>query len=346
MRTLIGGLVVAALLTGSGTAMGQEAQPAKPDATTPTPAPTTPTSPTTASPTPTTGAPAAAPEVAAAAQPQAPRAQAMFTLHGEHTFEADLDNSPGSVGIDRAGADLNMRFPVGDRSRLSATLGTELSFYDFKNASGFGPGVTEPWDDTIEMNGSLTFSTQATRQWSWYLGGGADDSIQRGADYGKGVTGGFFGGVNYAVSENLSFGFGVLIRSQLENNGEVLPIPSLDWQISKEWRLGTHSNVAGNGLTLSYQPMEQLTLSLDATNEDRSFRLDDTAAAPNGVARDHRIPVTFGAAWNVSRQVAITGRAGVEAYQEYTLVDQNSVDVAKVKTKPAILLGLSVTISF
>jgi hypothetical protein len=333
MRTLIGGLVAAALLTGNGMAMGQEAQPAKPDAgTTPTSTPTT--------------TPAAAPESAPAAAPQAPRAQAMFTIHGEHTFEADLDNSPGSVGIDRAGADLSMRFPVGDRSRLSATLATELSFYNFKNASGFGAGVTEPWDDTIEMNGSLTFSTQATRQWSWYVGGGVDDSIQRGADYGDGLTGGFFGGLNYAVSEKLSFGFGLLFRSQLENNGEILPIPSVDWQISDQWRLGTHSNVAGNGLTLSYQPMERLTLSLDATNEDRSFRLDNTAAAPNGVARDHRIPITFGAAWNVSHQVAISGRAGVEAYQEYTLVDENSNNIAKVKTKPAMLLGLSITISF
>ena len=153
-------------------------------------------------------------------------------------------------------------------------------------------------------------------------------------------------GVNYGLSEHLSLGLGLLVRSRLEDNGQVLPIPSLDWQFAEKWNLSTHTGVSGTGLTLSYKPFEQLTLSLDGSYSSREYRLDDSGAAPKGVARDLRVPVTFAAAWNFSRQVAVTANVGLNAYQEYTLIDNNSNDLAKIKTKPAPFIGASVVISF
>jgi hypothetical protein len=328
MRTFTGGLVAVLMVAGSAAAQAQEGQNVRPpEAQVPSataPKPTTP----------------------AEAEAEAHRAHVQLTLRGQHTFEADLKDSTGSVAIDRAGVGASLRLPIGDRSRLSATLNTEYSAYDFNNATGFAPGFTKPWDDTIEVNGSATFSTQATRQWGWYVGAGIDDSAEIGAEYGKGITGGVYGGVSYGISEKLSVGLGLLLRTRLEDNGEVLPLPYINWQISDKWSLGTRSTVTGTGVTLSYQPIEQLTLSLDGAYETREYRLDDSAAAPEGVARDQRFPIAIGAQWNFTRMIAVSARMGMDFFQEYTLVDSNSNDVAKIKTDPAFFLGASVVFSF
>jgi hypothetical protein len=327
MRNSTGGLVAALTLIGAAGAHAQE-QPVKPPET---------AVPSSTSPTPTTPA---------EAEEEAKRPHLQLTVRGQHTFEADLKDSAGSVTLDRAGAGLSYRQPIGDRSRLSASFNTEYSWYDFKNATGFAPGFTKPWDDTVQLSASATFSTQATRQWGWYVGAGIDESAETGADFSRGITGGIYGGVSYGFSEKLSVGLGLLLRTRLEGSGEVLPLPYVNWQISEHWSLGTRSTVVGNGVTLSYQPIEPLTFSLDAAYETRDYRLDDSAAAPRGVARDQRLPIALGVQWNITKMIAVGARVGVDAYQEYTLVNSSSVNVAKVKTDPSVFLGASVVFSF
>jgi hypothetical protein len=318
-----------ALLALAAAATGARAQDAAAQATTPVPPPNAPVQP-----------------VEEATKQTPPSTQAIVTLYGEHTFSADLKDSPGSVAIDRAGADLAMRFSVGDRSRLSLDLGSEASWYHFDNATGFASGSTRPWDDTYQLNGTVTFSSQATRQWSWYFGAGADESVESGADWDKGVTGGIFGGVNYGFSEHFSAGLGAVLRSRLEDRALIRPIISLDWQIAEQWRLASHSGVGTSGATLSYKPFETVTFTLDGAWEDREYRLDDDAAAPDGVARDLRIPFSLGATWNITRQVALSGHAGITAYQQYQLLDSDGNKMSEIKTKPAFLAGASLTISF
>jgi hypothetical protein len=313
--------LAAAVLGGGGLAFGQDAQ-AKPNEAEPAPA------------------------AKITTQESGPRPQAQFTVRGMHEFSGDLKDSAGSVSIDRAGANFSMLFPVGDRSQLSVGLGSELSFYNFKDATGFASGFTEPWDDTEQLNGTVSFRSQATGQWSWYAGAGVDASLQRGADFERSVTGGLFGGVNYGISERLNVGLGMVLRSRLEDNGQVLPIPSVHWRISDKWSLGTSTGVAGSGAALTYRATEDLSFALEGAYETREFRLDDSAAAPDGVGRDHRIPISVSAAWNITHQIAVGGRVGVDVYQEYTLVDSSSNEVAKVKTDPSIFIGASLVISF
>ena len=172
MRTFSRGVGILAAVIAAGDALAQESKPqtqpdqAQPDHTQPDTSPSIPTAPVPNIPN------TQPPIVAAADQQPSSHAQASFVLRGEHTFDADLKDSPGSVSIDRAGASFSMRFPIEDRSRLNVVLGTEISSYDLKNATGFVTGFSEPWDQTTQLTGSVSFSHQATQQWSWYVGGG------------------------------------------------------------------------------------------------------------------------------------------------------------------------------
>jgi hypothetical protein len=318
---------VLVVFAGCACARAQESQPSKPEP-------------------PATSSPGASIPAAPTEATPPPRVQTQITFHGEHNFSADLDGSPGSVGIDRLGADVGVQVMVGDRSRLSLSLASEYSWYSFKNATGFATGFTEPWDDTIQTNLSATFSSQATRQWSWFAGAGIDQSIQPGAKFFDGFTGGLYGGASYSFSERFKLGLGAALRTRLEDNGEVLPIPVIEWQIADKWRLDTHAEIGGRGIELSYQPIEPLKLTLDATYTAREFRLDDSAAAPEGVGRDDRVPISLGAEWNFSRQFAVSAHVGVDAWQEYTLVDSGGNKLSQINTKPDVFVGAAIVIRF
>jgi hypothetical protein len=328
MRIFMG---AAAVFVAAGASLAQEAQPATP-----------PVAPQGQVERTTSTAMKPAPEQA----PEARRVQTQVIVYGIHNFEADLDDAPGSVSIDRVGGSVGMLFPIGERSRLSVEGATEFSFYDFKNATGFGSGFSEPWDNTMQMNLAVTFSTQATRQWSWFAGAGIDDSVQTGAELSDGVTGGVFGGASYSFSEKFTIGLGAALRTHLADEGEVVPIPVINWQISDQWKLDTHAEIGARGVRLSYQPLEQLTLSLNAAYAIREYRLDDSGPAPGGVGRDYRIPVSFGAQWYFNRQFAIGARVGIDAWQEYTLLDSSGDRVSQINTKPGVFIGAGLEINF
>jgi hypothetical protein len=330
---VLGGLL---LMVAAQQALAQDTQPVKPEGGTPTSAPTTSA--------PTTSAPTTPP--AAVAAPEGPTGIAQFTLHGDHAFSADLSDAPGSVSIDRATAELVMHFPAGERSRLDIDLGAEASFYHFDNATGFAAGFTKPWDDVQIYNLQVTYNHQSTPQWAWYVGGAVSSSLEQGADFGKSVTGGLFAGADYTFSPKFSAGLGLYIRSRLEDNGVVLPLWSLNWQIAEKWKLVSHTSIGVTGFTLSYDPSEAWTFLLDASYENREFRLDDSGAAPEGVGRDWRIPVALGAAWHASKQLTISGSLGVVAHQEYTLLNSDGDKLSQINTKPAALASINLVLSF
>ena len=126
----------------------------------------------------------------------------------------------------------------------------------------------------------------------------------------------------------------------------MLPIPYIDWQIADKWELATHTNVNSTELNLEYTPIEPLTLSLNGAYQSREYRLDSTAAAPDGVGRDFRVPIWLGATWNFTKQVGISASLGADVYQEYKLIDSSGADVATIQTKPTGFIGASVTIRF
>lgn len=319
-------IAAATMLSIAGAAFAQENQPTKPEGA-------------------SGGAPI--PAQAPAATPQEPpRVQTQFILRGEHSFETDLKDSAGSVSIDRAGAELDSRIMIGNRSRLSLSLNSEYSWYNFKDATGFANGFSEPWDDTLQTNISATFSTQATKQWSWFVGAGIDDSIQTGATFVDGLTGGIYAGASYAINEHLTIGLGAAIRSRLEDDGQVLPIPVIEWQIADKWRLETTAEIGGRGAALSYQPTEALQFKLSGAYYAREFRLDDSAAAPEGVGRDHRVPIALGVEWHITRQAAVGAHVGVDVYQEYTLLDTDGNKLSQIESKPDVFAGAMFSFSF
>src|SRR5205807_396148 len=116
-----------------------------------------------------------------------------------------------------------------------------------------------------------------------------------------------FGGVRYALSEKLIVGIGAGVRTRIEDNPFFFPLPMLTWQISEQWKLSTGGRP---GLTLSYSPLESLTISLSGAYEYRDFRLDHNGPIPDGVGRETRIPIILGVAYTPTKRISLEAGIG------------------------------------
>lgn len=302
-------------------------QPAQPAAADPT-APATPGAPT----------PPIA-EEAALKQPW----RVSFTLKGSHAFSADLDGTPGEFGVTRLGADLGVMIPTGEKSRLAVGLDWTQSFYDFKDATGFAAGFSEPWSDAFEVGLSAIYSQPLEGRWGMFVGALANSSGEEGAEFSDTLTYGGLGGVSYQFSDSFTASLGVLAQSRLEDSAMVIPIPGIDWKISEEWRL---SSLNKPGLTLLYSPGKDWTFSLGAAYEGREFRLNDRDAAPEGVGRDRGVPVLLGAEWRPSNRITVGGFVGAYVYRKLRLEDSGGNELSEFEVDPAPTVGLNIKFAF
>jgi len=290
------------------------------------------------------GAPAATMEEATAERPSG--ATARLTLGGQHTFASEFKDAPGEVGVSRGSAELALSFPLRGSWRLGVGMDTEISSYDFTDATGFVAGTDEPWDETAQFSLSATASTRIGERWGAFFGGGVDSSAQFGADFADSITGGVFAGGSYAFSDRFTLGFGAGVRTRLEDNALVLPVISIDYRFADRWRLGSRQALNSFGLELSYEVTDAVTLGVDVAYEGRAYRLDDEGPVPEGVGRDWRLPAAFSVGWKVMPQVTLAGRAGVAFFQEYTLDDEDGDEINEIEADPAAFAGATLTFDF
>lgn len=268
------------------------------------------------------------------------------TLFATHAFEADFTDVAGSVSLSRVGAEVGIRQSLDERTRISLSVGGEFSSYDFSEDSAFAGSTVAPWDETYQLSAAVIVSRQATKSWSWFFGGGADASFESDANLGKSFTGGLVGGVNYQVNENLSLGGGLAVRSRLEDSGLFLPIVSIDWKISEQWKLSNSNELNSTGIALVYTPMEQLALSLHAAYQGRAYRLDEDGPFPDAVGRESRIPVWLQARYSFTPRISATLAAGYVVWQEYTVDDNNGNEIDQQSADATPFVGASVVFLF
>lgn len=293
-------------------------------------------------------APGAAPAAAsapppAATAPSAPGPLSFALTSGfQHTFSSDLRSAPGKTRVSRADAEANIGYALpGDgpeapsKWRLGLRARTEFSWYNFSGATGLA-AAGNPGRAMNETDFLLTATHTLDSDWSYTVGGGVRSTRQSGADLGDSITGGGLLTVRYRFSPTLAIGGGALVTSRLEDSAQVIPLLSLEWNISDTLTLASR----GPGLVLTAKINDQWRAGIATGYETREFRLDDSAAVRSGVLRDHRVPVTASITWLPCRGFSLSLSAGVVVWQEYLLDNSNGVRVGSSKSKPAAVVGI------
>lgn len=282
----------------------------------------------------------------APAEETARKAHAALLVYGDYTFSSDLDDGDGDVSVWRAGASLDMSFPIGATTNLGASFRAERWGFDFGDATAFDSADGQPWDDVTDLAFLLSLRHQWNDRWSSAIGGGIESGFADGADFNDSISGGGFVTASYKFNESLTAGLGVSVRTVLEDNTQVVPFLILDWKIADQWRLTTSPGISRRLIGLAYTPCEQVTITLGGGYERLDFRLDDSDPAPEGVGRYQRIPVGLEVTWNVSRQFGVSIYGGAQVWQQYELDNQNGDQLAKDDAGIAPFFGAAVEWKF
>ncbi len=289
---------------------------------------------------------AAVPAVAqepAAVPPEERPVTVSLHVRGEMGFQTDLSDSPGNVTVVRGGGDVDVAIPVAKYAQLNVGVEYEHSNYDFHGATGFIPGVSSPFENVDREAINARFAQYLSKEWLVLIGGRVMLSGEEGASTGDSVEGVLYALPRYRFNDKLSAGLGVEVYTRLEDNVQVIPVVSLDWDFAEHWNL----TVSGEpSVTVSYEPNERWSFSLGAVYEFRDFRLDRNGPLPGGVGRETRIPVTLGAAWKPDKRVSAEAGVGVAFGQNYELLNASGDSVADIDAKAAAFLMLRLGFKF
>ena len=268
---------------------------------------------------------------------------AQLTFDASFRFRGDLKDRPGEVSIFRGGGSLTLTAPVLERNRLSVTMGTEQSYYDFSGSTVFVPGAGRPWRHIQSYSVGANFSTQWSEKFSTFLLGTVDFSGEKAAAFNNGFSGGGGGGFFIKLTDNFDLGGGVVVRSRLGGGATVFPIIGIDWRITPQWRL---SNENQPGLYLSYTPNERWRFSLGARYDRREFRLENDNFVSRGIGRDEQMPVTFGVDYSPEPTITFQLRVGAMVYQNLQVRDQNRNKLVDTGVDPGLFLSGGLVLKF
>lgn len=257
--------------------------------------------------------------------------------------KADLDASPGELGIARVGGQFGVSHQLSDAVTLTFGAGVEHSVYDFDNASGLVAGTSDPFDDATEMTLSLGARFKSGEQNTWFVTGFVSSSGESGSEFDETITGGGVVGFTHTFDEKLTLGIGVLVSSKLEDDVYIIPVPVIHWQINERWSLltGERANVR-----LEFAPSKTWAFGAEVAWDRHEFRLDDEGPLPSGVVDERHVPVGVFARFTPNPNIAIEGNVGLNAYSQLQIDDRNGVRVADEDIDSAIYAGFGVRVRF
>jgi len=278
-----------------------------------------------------------------------------FSFHATTTYydEADFEDANGTIEAWRNGFGIGATTDLGD-GRLSVGFDAEFTDYDFTDSTGapvalapvVGRGGPPPapnaFDDVTILTLSSTYTGQLNNGDHWFVGGALSSARESGADFDDSIVGMVFGGYRHKVSDTLELGIGIAIKSRLEEEVLILPLPQIRYDMGGGWVLSSQRA----GLKLMYGVNDALSLGVTGEYESRSFRLDTANAIPGGAATERRFPIAFQADFKPNKTVMLSGRVGASLGSEVEFFNNagNSVETREFDT--AVFFGVTGTIFF
>lgn len=278
-----------------------------------------------------------------------------FSFHASSTYydEADFDDANGTIEAWRNSFGIGATTDLGD-GRISLGLDAEITDYDFTDASGApvmlaplsgrgGPPPTpNAFDDVTILTLSSTYTGQLASGNHWFVGGAVSSSRESGAEFDDSLSGMVFGGYRHKVSDTLELGFGVAVKSQLEDDTLVIPLPQIHFDMGGGWTLSSERA----GLKLMYKASDSLSMGVTGEYESRSFRLDTSNMISGGAASESRFPIAFQVDFKPNKSVMLSGRVGASLGSEIEFFNSAGNSVQTREFDNAVFFGVSGTIFF
>ena len=242
-------------------------------------------------------------------------------------------------------ARLRVSMPLSRKAAVRLIGTGRALLYDIDGSSNlFGTGVTtdKPFDNLyswgLRLQGAYVFDPEWTafsedERWLLLLQGGVRATWEGGSDMGDGLRGAGSIAAGYRLGDRLEVAAGISLGSRLLRSGVgISPLLEFDWRINEDWKLKSY----GTGLQLERTLTDDWIVFTRARLEGSSFRLADRGGAVGkGSLRVRQVPVGLGVQWKPLRMLRLRLTAGVVAYNQMRLKNENNDIVTRITSDPA-----------
>lgn len=263
------------------------------------------------------------------------------SFSGGATYIAPSDfEEVGDVSVGRWSAGVGVEHVATNGAMFGFLADHERSRYDFSDDS---PSSAAGIDDVTANRFGVNLRRNLNGTWSLFGNVDTTFNVAKGASWSDGQTAGGLLSFSRRVNDRLSFSIGLAGHSRLEERARVLPIPGIDWKITKRLSLRT-----AQGLTVSWQMDEKRKwiTDLSAGYESRAFRLDESGPLPGGVVKDSRVPVIASLRYGPNPGVNVRVFAGAVFAQEFEFMDSEGHTAETSDADPSLIAGVSGAIRF
>lgn len=286
------------------------------------------------------------PVFAQTTDPAAPQKPAyVFTLSGGATYdiETDFRGDGGSMSVFRSSSAVKIDHAFTEATSLRVGFDGEYSHYYFRNNSAV-PGADDNSDslDLYQFDVRPVLTHYFSPNFGLFAGVNISAAGMADADIGDSMSYAVLAGVNYKLGDNVWLGAGFVASTQLEDDAFVVPLLTLNWQVTPKLLLASE----GLGFRASYKFDNEWSAYAKIAYEFRQYRLDSGEVISDGAITDQAIPVTVGVTYTVGDSLDISAEAGVVAWRRMKFRDSGGDDVAADETDPAPFVGFSVRYSF
>lgn len=259
----------------------------------------------------------------------------------EGRSETDIDDG-GEVEELRVPVRLGYTATLSDTWRLGLRASYLYNDFDFSGNSGFG--AIDPWEDIHLVRFALPLTYRFSPHWQIFVAPTLGISAESGADLDDSVTGGGVTGFIWTATPSISIGLAVVVLSQIEEEGRLVLLPIINWQITPEITVQTEIDVSlGYGGTLAYRVAPSWQLKGGFSFKRTRFRLDTA----------DRVGETSGASLWGSVIFAPTEHFSLEWYSGLVLggnIRLEDDDGDKIRDKdlddPQLMLGVTLKAAF
>ncbi|MCE9619486.1 MAG: hypothetical protein K8R92_06220 [Planctomycetes bacterium] len=288
------------------------------------------------------------PAVATApAPPDTEKPASTMKVSGGYIHQFDTSISPnGSYTSDRVYGGFSSAYTLADNLSLSVGIGYEYDYYNFSGTSAF---AMTAWNNVNSLGIVPRFDIRLDPHWSVGAAPVLQFSGEANADAGKTITGGGLANFRYAFDETHILGLGMLVKGQLDNSVLVVPVPLVDWEITKGLRISNLRGPEANpfvGIELVQELGPQINAALGGAWEYRMFRLDNSGPNPNGVGQEQQVSLYGRFEWRPAPQFRIDFVVGAALFNQLKLRTSSNNLVASEDGGTALMLGVFASFRF
>ncbi len=238
------------------------------------------------------------------------------------------DFGDADVSWVRSGGSLSVAVPLSKSFVLVPRISGQIVNFSFDGDKSFldaGQSGGDPFDDLLGFSFRLDGRYRVAEHWAVLGGVSLASSYEDGASFSDGSRfGGVIGG-SYRPSRDFNVMLGVGVREKMTRDSiSIAPVFQVYWR-PKPW---LELETEGMGLRATARLNPEVRLFTFGGIRSERHRLDDRKDGPNGVGkgslRDRRVQAGMGVEWRAHQRVRFEFDAGVIAYQQLRVIDEDN----------------------